>query len=211
MSNLAETPLIGVADYLAGEAVSPIKHEYVGGEVFAMAGASEAHATIALNLAALLRAHVRGSPCRVYMADMKLRVERAQAYFYPDVFVTCDAADAAEPLAKQRARVVIEVLSESTEGYDRGGKFAAYRQLSSLEEYVLIDSRTRSVEVFRRHPQGWILQPVPQDGRLELASLGFGCGMDALYEDVDFARSAGEGVSPGMQDGRSGVVLQSEG
>jgi Uma2 family endonuclease len=191
MPNLAEVPFISVEDYLAGEAVSPIKHEYVAGEVFAMAGASDAHVTVALNVATLLRAHVRGGPCRVYIADMKLRVDLAQAFFYPDVFVTCNAADLGEATAKQHPKVVIEVLSESTEGYDRGGKFAAYRRLPSLEEYVLIDSRTRSVEVFRRHAEGWVLQPVPEDGRLELLSLGFGCGLDAIYEDV-----ALDGVDP---------------
>lgn len=190
MSSLAEAAFLTVEDYLAGEETSPVKHEYVAGEVFAMAGASEAHATIALNLAALLRAHVRGGPCRVYIADMKLRVAPAHAFFYPDVFVTCAAADAAEPLVKQQASLVIEVLSESSEGYDRGAKFAAYRRLASLTEYVLIDSRARSVEVFRRHPEGWILQPVPADGRLELASVGFGCGVDAIYEDVAFAATA---------------------
>ena len=199
MSNLAEVPFITVDDYLAGEVVSPLKHEYLDGEVFAMAGASEEHVTIALNLASLLRAHVRGGPCRVYMADMKLHVERARAFFYPDCFVTCYPADAAEPLAKQRARVVIEVLSESTEAYDRGAKFASYRQLPSLEEYVLIDSRTRSVEVFRRHPEGWILQPVPDDGWLRLATLGFECTVDALYEDVHFTPPAG-GVFADLAD-----------
>ena len=190
MSNLAELPFITVDDYLAGESVSPIKHQYVAGEVFAMAGASEEHVTIALNVAALLRAHVRGGPCRVYIADMKLRVERARAFFYPDVFVTCEAADAAEPTVKARARVVVEVLSESTEAYDRGAKFASYRQLPSLEEYVLIDSRSRCVEVFRRHPDGWMLHPVPDDGRLDLATLGFDCTLDAIYEDVRFAPAA---------------------
>jgi Uma2 family endonuclease len=184
MHNLAQAPFISVEDYLAGEAVSPIKHEYVAGEVFAMAGASDAHVTVTGNLFAVLRAHVRGGPCRVYIADMKLRVDLAQAFFYPDVFVTCNPADASEATAKRHPKVIIEVLSESTEGYDRGGKFAAYRRLPSLEEYVLIDSRTRSVEVFRRHPEGWVLQPVPDEGRLELLSLGFGCGLDAIYEDV---------------------------
>lgn len=76
----------------------------------------------------------------------------------------------------------------SIEGYDRGGQVAAYRQLPSLDEYVLIDSR--AAEVFRRHPEGWVLQPVPEDGRLGIDSLGFDCGMDAIYEDVDFTRSA---------------------
>ncbi len=184
MSNLAEAEGLTVDEYLAGEACSPVKHEYVAGEVFAMAGAGEAHVTIAGNVFALLRAHVRGGPCRVYIADMKLQVERAQAFFYPDVFVTCDPADAAEPIAKRQPKAVIEVLSESTEAYDRGAKFAAYRQSPSLEEYVLIDSRTRSVEVFRRHPDGWILQPVPADGRLDLLSLGFGCSLEEIYEDV---------------------------
>ena len=198
MPNLAEAPSISVEDYLAGEAVSPIKHEYVAGEVFAMAGASDAHVTVAGNLFAMLRAHVRGGPCRVYIADMKLRIDLAQAFFYPDVFVTCNAADLGEATAKQHPKAIIEVLSESTEGYDRGGKFAAYRRLPSLEEYVLIDSRTRSVEVFRRHSEGWVLQPVPDDGRLELLSLGFGCGLDAIYEDValDGADSAKDQAPP---------------
>jgi Uma2 family endonuclease len=184
MPELAEAPFISIEDYLAGEAISLVKHEYVAGEVFAMAGASDAHVTISLNLATLLRVHVRGGPCRVYIADMKLRVDPAQSCFYPDVFVTCDSADLGEATAKQHPKVVIEVLSESTEGFDRGGKFAAYRRLPSLEEYVLIDSRSRSVEVFRRHPEGWVLHPVPDEGRLELLSLGFGCGLDAIYEDV---------------------------
>ena len=120
---------------------------------------------------------------------MKLYVEPASAFFYPDVFVTCDARDAAEPLFKRHARVIIEVLSESTEGYDRGTKFGDYRRLDSLDEYVLIDSRSRACEIFRRRPEGWLLDPVPEDGRLALHSIGFECPLDALYEDVMFARS----------------------
>ena len=189
MPDLAEDHSISVEEYLAGEAVAPVRHEYIAGEVFAMAGATEEHATIALNVAALLRAHVRGSPCRVYIADMKLRVEPASAFFYPDVFVTCDARDAPEPLAKRHARVIIEVLSESTEGYDRGAKFGDYRRLDSLDEYVLIDSRSRSCEVFRRRPEGWLLDPVPENGRLVLPSIGFECPLDALYEDVVFVQT----------------------
>ena len=186
MSNLARVYSITADDYLAGEIHSPIRHEYVAGEVFAMAGATEEHATIALNFAALLRNQVRGGPCRVYITDMKLRVEAADAFFYPDVFVTCDARDTSEPLAKRHPTLICEVLSESTEAYDRGGKFAAYRTLESLNEYLLIDSRRRAVEVFRRQPDGWLLAPVAPDGWLELHSLGFRCAVDALYEDVVF-------------------------
>ena len=190
MSNLARVYALTADDYLAGEALSPIRHEYVAGEVFAMAGATEEHATIALNFASLLRAQVRGGPCRVYIADMKLRVEAADAFFYPDVFVTCDPRDAGESLAKRHPSLICEVLSESTEAYDRGGKFAAYRTLDSLNEYLLIDSRSRSVEVFRRQPDGWLLAPVAPDGQLELMSLGFRCTVDALYEDVVFPTPA---------------------
>ena len=186
MSNLARVYSITADDYLAGETLSPIRHEYVAGEVFAMADATEEHATIALNLAALMRNQVRGGPCRVYIADMKLRVAAADAFFYPDVFVTCDPRDATEPLAKRHPALICEVLSESTEAYDRGGKFAAYRTLESLKEYLLIDSRRRAVEVFRRQPGGWLLSPVPPDGALELKCLDFRCAVDALYEDVVF-------------------------
>ncbi|MEA1048452.1 Uma2 family endonuclease [Lamprobacter modestohalophilus] len=184
MSNLAVSSFITVDDYLAGEAESPIKHEYVDGEVFAMGGATDAHVTISLNLASSLRAHLRGGPCRVYITDMKLQVERANAFFYPDVFVTCAAADAPEPLIKRSPSVVIEILSKSTEGYDRGDKFARYRLLDSLQDYVLIDSRRRVIDVFRRHADGWLLQPLAEDDRLELPTLDFGCTMDEIYEDV---------------------------
>ncbi len=190
MSNLARVYSTTADDYLAGETHSPIRHEYVAGEVFAMAGATEEHATIAGNLFALLRAKVRGGPCRVYIADMKLRVAAADAFFYPDVFVTCDPRDATEPLAKRHPSLICEVLSESTEAYDRGGKFAAYRTLESLKEYLLIDSRRRSVEVFRRQPGGWLLEPVAPEGALELNCLDFRCAVDALYEDVVFPSPA---------------------
>ena len=111
MSNLARVHSITADDYLAGEIHSPIRHEYVAGEVFAMAGATEEHATIAGNLFALLRNQVRGGPCRVYIADMKLRVEAADAFFYPDVFVNCDARDVAEPLSRRHPSLLCEVLS----------------------------------------------------------------------------------------------------
>jgi len=124
MPNTAETPRISAADYLAGEEIAPVKHEYVAGEVFAMAGAGEAHVTVAGNLFALLRNHVRGGPpCRVYIADMKVRVEPADAFYYPDLFVTCDPADGRENLFKRHPAVVVEVLSNSTAAFDRGAKF----------------------------------------------------------------------------------------
>lgn len=181
-------------DYLAWEERSPRKHEYLAGEVFAMAGASDAHVTITGNLFALLRAHVRGSPCRVYMADMKLRVEAADAFFYPDLLVTCAAADHAAPQFKCQPTVVVEVLSAGTAAFDRGQKFALYRQLSSLREYVLIEQDRMSVECFRRDEQDrWVLQAYGPDETVELSSLDFNTAIEALYEDVALPAVADEG------------------
>lgn len=187
MTSAAEKPKISAEDYLTGESASPAKHEYVAGEVFAMAGAGEAHVTVAGNLFALLRDHVRGSPCRVYISDMKVRVEEADAFYYPDVFVTCDPADGRENLFKRDPTLVVEVLSESTAAFDRGAKFAHYRLLDSLREYVLIEPERPSIDVFRRNADGnWVLHPIGEGGRLELESLDFHCPVEAIYEDVEF-------------------------
>jgi Uma2 family endonuclease len=186
MPSAAENPRITVDDYLAGEQASAVKHDYVAGEVFAMAGAGEAHVTVALNLATLLRSHVRGGPCRVYISDMKVHVEKADAFYYPDVFVTCDPADSRENLFKRSPTLVVEVLSDSTAAFDRGAKFAHYRQIDSLKEYVLIEPERRSVDVFRRNADGnWVLHPFAAGEELVLASLDFRCPIDAVYEDVE--------------------------
>lgn len=191
MPNTAECQTVSVQDYLEGEQRTPIKHEYIAGQVFAMAGASESHVTVALNLATLLRAHVRGSPCRVYISDMKVRVDSADSFFYPDVFVTCNPGDAGEPLMKRNPTLIVEVLSESTAAYDRGAKFAHYRELPSLREYVLIEPGRMAVDVFRRNDAGqWVLYPFGEGGRLELASVDFRCPMEAIYEDVVFPETA---------------------
>ncbi|HEY9735093.1 MAG TPA: Uma2 family endonuclease [Trichocoleus sp.] len=122
-------------EYLAREQTSPIKHEYRDGEVYAMAGASDAHVTITVNLSSLLRTHLRGSGCRTYASDMKAQVE-ANRYYYPDVMVTCDERDRTFDYFKRYPCLIVEVLSEATEAFDQGDKFADYRHLESLQEYV---------------------------------------------------------------------------
>ncbi len=177
--------------YLQLEAESPVKHEYFDGAVYAMAGASDGHVTIALNLAALLRSHVRGTGCRVYMSDMKARIEARNRFFYPDVMVTCDPRDQETAGYKRFPKLVVEVLSESTEAFDRGDKFADYQTLESLEEYVLINTRHQRVECFRRNQAGlWVLQyyrpetATPETTTFCLESIGFTDTIAALYEDV---------------------------
>lgn len=193
MTALAQ-PKFGAEDYLAWEANQPVKHEYLAGEVFAMAGGSDAHVTASGNLYVALRAHLRGTPCRTYIADMKLRVAAADAYFYPDVFVTCSAADAQQPLEKAEPVLVAEVLSPSTEAFDRGGKFAAYRSLPSLQEYLLIDPDRRSVEVYRRDASGhWVLYPYSGDEVVELGSVHLSLPLAQVFEDVAPAVGAAAG------------------
>lgn len=180
--------------YLAGEEISPIKHEYIDGQIYAMAGASDAHVTIAGNLFALLRNHVRGTGCRVYMADMKAQIDTANIYYYPDVIVTCDARDREFTNYKKYPCLIVEVLSPTTEAFDRGDKFADYQQLETLQEYVLISQKHQRLDCFRRNAEGfWVLQFYYPGSEIHLASIDFRTSLDALYEDVTFRDSVGQG------------------
>ncbi|MBK1693619.1 hypothetical protein CKO09_02535 [Chromatium weissei] len=191
MPNTAERLNITADEYLQAEKHSPIKHEYVVGEVFAMAGANETHVTIALNLATLLRSHVRGSPCRVFISDMKVHVDTADSFFYPDVFVTCDARDIGEMLMKRHPNLIIEVLSKSTAAYDYSAKFGYYQQLESLQEYVLIKPECMAVDVFRRDAEEqWVLYSFNAGDELIFTSIDFHCAIADLYEDVPLKSSA---------------------
>lgn len=184
--------------YLAQEQDSPIKHEYRNGEVYAMAGASDAHVTLALNMATQLRNHVRGSGCRVYMSDMKAQIDAANCYYYPDILVTCDERDrdsqGEHKYKKKHPCLIVEVLSPGTEAFDRGDKFFDYQKLASLQEYVLISQTQKRVDYFRRDPSGlWILQYFTPGDEIHLRHLDFKISFDALYEDVIFeSNSASE-------------------
>jgi Uma2 family endonuclease len=193
----AKLPAFSGDDYLAWEAQQPARSEYVAGEVFAMAGGEDRHATASLNLAIALRAELRGSPCRVYMIDVKLRVEAADAYFYPDVFVTCSAADLGDRLVKREPLLVAEVLSDSTAAYDRGGKFAAYRQLPSLREALFIDVARRVVDLYRRGDDGlWVLHPLQAGDVMALSSLGLSVPVDRIFDDLEGDGPEGEAPAP---------------
>ena len=171
-------------DYLEWENHQPDRHEYIGGEVFAMSGTSDRHNEISLNLATLLRQHLRGTPCRVYMIDVKARVEAADCCFYPDVQVTCAESDLTDRYAKRSPLLVVEVLSESTATFDLGQKFAAYQQLDSLREYVLVDQERIRVQIFRRREGRWWVDNIGPGGRLRLESVDLDCPIEALYEDL---------------------------
>ena len=172
-------------DFFAWEPEQPVKHEYVAGEVFAQAGARQNHVVVAGNCFAALRQRLRGTPCRAYISDMQLEVAQADAVFYPDVMVSCHPEDLAAERVLHHPRVIVEVLSDSTAAYDRGGKFAAYRMLESLQEYVLIDPERRSLEIFRRLPSNdWLLATGDSARALVLAALDMEIGFDEVFEDV---------------------------
>ena len=171
-------------DYLHGELSSDIRHEYVDGEAYAMAGAGEAHNLIALNIASKLREFARGGPCRVFISDMKLHVQTWKAYYYPDIMVTCDPSDSHSHF-KESPSLVVEVLSPSTESTDRREKMLAYRTLPSLREYVLVATDKQQVEhYYRDEHDEWRLATVSQAEPLLLESVGASLTLEEIYEDV---------------------------
>lgn len=174
-------------DYLEGEKISPIKHEYIRGEVYGMAGTSKAHDIISLNVLTLLRNHVRGSGCRAYTGNVKIHIEQVNTFYYPDAMVSCDERDNStfEDYFIRYPRLIVEVLSPSTAAFDRGEKFADYRTLETLREYVVISQDRIRVDCFRRNSEGlWVLYPYGEGEEVRLDSVDFSCAIASLYEDV---------------------------
>ncbi|MBO3461487.1 Uma2 family endonuclease [Aetokthonos hydrillicola Thurmond2011] len=181
--------------YLEWEEQQPIKYEYINGEVFAMTGGNLPHNSIAINLTSALKNHIRGKGCKVFMADAKVGVSLQGPFHYPDVMVSCNPED-------QRARqviyhpcLIVEVLSPSTEAFDRGKKFRHYRRIDSLKEYILIETDKMNVECYRRNEKGkwevtyYSIEETTQDGtelEVQLTSVDFRCPISLLYEDVVF-------------------------
>ncbi len=173
-------------DFLAWEETQAEKHEFVAGEVFAMVGARQDHVVVSGNIFAGLKQRLRGTPCRAYIADLKLRVESADAFFYPDVMVSCHPGDLKNPQYISNPTLIVEVLSDSTAAYDRGGKFVAYRSLESLQEYVIVDIDARRVECFRRTTDNdWLLHDYHGDVVCEFQSLGVSLALADIFEDIE--------------------------
>lgn len=181
-------------EYLAMERQAPFKSEYHAGEIFAMAGASVTHNIITLNVATQLRVQLRGGPCRPFAADMRVRVGPADLYAYPDVAVVCGERRFAD---EQRdvllnPTVIVEVLSPGTEEYDRGDKFAGYRHLESLQEYLLVAQDRPRVEQYTRQADGqWRLSEAAHlDAVMHLSSLAADLALSEVYADVSFEAGA---------------------
>jgi Uma2 family endonuclease len=161
-----------------------------------MAGGEDLNNIVAGNLYMALRQHLRGSACRVFAGDVKLRVEAADCYFYPDVMVTCSAADLGDRLIKREPLLVAEVLSPSTAAFDRGDKFADYRALPTLAEYLLVDVDRRRCELYRKGADGlWVLHPGAPGEGTQLSSVDLRIGGDVLWADVEPDAAAPDAAS----------------
>lgn len=187
---LPERVLLTEAEYVAFERAADTKHEYRQGEVVALAGASRAHNLITANILAGLVVRLRGRPCETYMSEMRVRVRDAGLYTYPDVVVVCGEPqfDDAELDMLLNPTVLIEVLSPSTEAYDRGRKFRDYRALRSLREYITVAQDEPRAEQFLRREDGrWLWREVASlDDTLELPALGCALPLREIYERVSF-------------------------
>lgn len=173
-----------VPAYLQAEQTSEVRHEYIGGDLYAMAGASEEHNIIAGNIFAELRAHLRGKPCKVFIHDMKARVyAQLTLFYYPDIMVVCDPEDD-DRFFKSKPKIVVEVVSESTRGTDEREKLLTFIQLPSLEEYVLVEQDQTKITIHRRNAE-WRPEVIEgQQAILTLQSIGFQMPMSAVYKDV---------------------------
>lgn len=190
MPQLAE-PFITSADYLARERRSEVRSEYLNGRVYAMSGASREHNRITINLSAMLHSRLRGKPCEPFSGDLRVKVSPTGLYTYPDVIVACGESrfedEHADTLLNPTA--IVAVLSDSTEAYDRGEKFAHYRALESLADYLLVAQDRPRIEHFIRQPDSRWLYSVADglDSQVEIATLDCVLPLAEIYERVVFS------------------------
>ena len=178
-------PKLTLQEYLDWENAQEGRHEFVQGSVLAMTESGRIHGRVLLNLASHLAAALAGTRCQVFITSMKVQTAE-DTVLYPDVFVTCDAADLATDQIFRAPTLVIEVLSPSTQAYDRSHKFALYRRISALREYVLVDPDTRRVEAFRRNAVGdWMLHDMSDDDAFVAASLDLIVAMTDVFAGID--------------------------
>jgi Uma2 family endonuclease len=174
-------------EYFAWEEQQLVRHEYIDGEVYAMSGGTINHSEIALNFGSLLKNHLRGSGCKTLNSDARINILASSHYVYPDVSVTCDERDKATTQYITYPCLVVEVLSSSTEAYDRGNKFKLYRRNPILQEYVLVDAETMAITMFRKSDDDkWRIIDYEPGDMVELTSIKLTFPIEQVYEDVVF-------------------------
>jgi len=174
-----------IAEYLEWEPLQPLRYEYVHGTVIAITGGTIPHNDIALNLYRALYPPVQANSCRINVADVKVEISSTSPYYYPDIIITCDPRDLTARKLLRYPKLIIEVLSPSTEAKDRGDKFAHYRSSPTLQEYVLVESEKIGVECYRRgEGRLWLYYPYTTGDIITLESINFSVPIELLYENV---------------------------
>ncbi len=185
LSVTVKNPFTSYPDYLVQERTSAQKHEYLRGDVWAMAGGTAEHGRLAMSIGRVLGNRLQGKPCVVFSSDVRIRVEATDRSTYPDVSVVCGAEQHAsdDPDAVTNPVVLVEVLSPNTERSDRGEKFGHYQRLRSLQEYVLVSQDSQRIEVFRRQGDSWLLTIHEQGATVRLTSIDVSMTVDEVYFD----------------------------
>lgn len=180
---------ISAEEYLKDELIRDIRHEFVNGEVYVMAGTSDRHHRIAANLFTRLDAHLEDSTCEVFISEIKLKISE-DTFYYPDVFVACDKSPTSQ-YYREHPVLIIEVASPSTRQIDRREKLKAYQQIPSVQEYVVVEQDKLHIELHRRQPNGsWITyfyNDNDLDVDIEFQSTGFKTNLEEIYRRVDFS------------------------
>ncbi len=179
MKSVKRQPLLSVEDYLARERISDVRHEYVAGLEFAMAGGSKRHNRISLKLASLLQA--AAGPCITHMADVLVRID--QVFYYPDIMVVCEPNS--DAYVETNPCLIVEVLSDSTESIDRREKLYNYQRTAHLQAYVLIAQNERRVDVFRRAEKVWTFETHTGDSEIALDCPKLSFTLEQLYSGTD--------------------------
>jgi Uma2 family endonuclease len=186
MAQFQKIPDLTVEEYLAQEQLASVRHEYVNGQLFAMTGASDAHNVICGNLFALIHQHLKGSGCRAYINDMKVRIDVANSFYYPDIMVTCEPIDA-KSAYKQLPVLIVEVLSPSTSHIDRREKLVAYRHLNSLRQYLIVHQNRYRIEAYRKDKNGqWEVTVITRNDMVSFTALPceLEISTEVIYEGV---------------------------
>jgi Uma2 family endonuclease len=180
-------------EYFAWEEQQLEKHELIDGRVYAMSGGTKNHSVIAINALLLIRSHLRGSQCQVFNSDLKINILHTANYTYPDLSVTCDDRDREHPLYITYPCLIVEVLSLSTEAYDRGKKFDRYRRNPNLIDYVLVSSDEMAIDVYHRKDTGeWVILSYREGDCVDLKSINLSLPIKQFYEEVVFESSTTE-------------------
>jgi len=188
MTAQSHFPKMSVEEYFKLDDTSlETKYEYIDGRVYMLAGGTADHSTINGNILTTLKNALRGSQCRIHGSDLKVRLSEKR-FVYPDISVSCDPRDRGKITVMHYPILIVETLSPSTEAYNRRKKFSYYRACMSIQEYVLVDTQTQSVEVYRREQEPfWKFSAFEAGDQIELASLGISIPIDAIYEDIELS------------------------